>query len=58
MANEKKLTYSFFIGEKPIEKITPEQAEKMAQRIGETMSNYYTTRPQEYQKIKSRSEGQ
>lgn len=51
MASEKKLTYSFFLGETPIEKITPDQCEKMAQRMGEAMSIYYTAHPEEYMKI-------
>ena len=50
----KKLTYSFFIGGKPIEKITPDQCEKMAQRVGEVMSTYYTLHPDEYQKLANR----
>ena len=51
---KKKLTYSFFVGGKPVDKITPEQCEKMAQRIGETMSVYYTAHPDEYQRIASK----
>ena len=49
----KQLTCTFFVGGVPVEKITSEQAEKMAQRIGETMSHYYTAHPEEYSKIKS-----
>lgn len=47
----KLLTCSFFVGGMPVEKLTPEQRAKMAQRIGEAMSNYYTAHPEEYQKI-------
>lgn len=51
---KQKLTYSFFVGGKPVDKITPEQREKMARRIGEAMSIYYTAHPDEYQKIASK----
>lgn len=48
----KQLTCTFFVCGVPVEKITSEQAEKMAQKIGEAMSNYYTAHPEEYSKIK------
>lgn len=51
---KQKLTYSFFVGGKPVDKITPDQREKMAQRIGEAMSIYYTAHPDEYLKIASK----
>lgn len=47
----KKLTCTFFVGGKSVEKLTPEQRAKIAQRIGEAMSTYYTAHPEEYQKI-------
>ena len=47
-----KLTCTFFVGGKPVEKLTPEQRAKMAQRIGEAMSTYYTAHPDEYLNIK------
>ena len=50
---EKTLTCTFFIGGVPVEKITPEQAGRMAQKIGEVLSTYYTARPEEYSKINS-----
>ena len=57
MASEKKkLTYSFFVGGKPVDKLTPEQCEKMAQRIGEALSTYYTAHPDEYQRIASNNQ--
>ena len=49
----KQLTCTFFVGGVPVEKITCEQAATMAQRIGETLSNYYTAHPEEYSKLKS-----
>lgn len=48
----KPLTCTFFVGGKPVEKLTPEQREKMAQIVGATMSTYYTAHPEEYLKIK------
>ena len=52
---EKKLTCTFFVGGKQVEKLTPEQCERMAQRVGEVLSLYYTAHPEEYQKLKSKS---
>lgn len=48
----KELTVTLHIGGKQVEKLTDEQLEKMAQRLSDTMSTYYTAHPQEYQKIK------
>lgn len=39
--NDKCLTTSLFIGGKQIDKLTPEQSERMAERLSKTMSNYY-----------------
>ena len=50
---EQPLTCTFFVGGVPVEKISSEQAEKMARRIGAAMSIYYTQHPDEYQKLKS-----
>ena len=51
---EKKLTCTFFVGNKPVDKLTPEHLDKMAQRLGEVMSIYYTAHIDEYQKLKSK----
>lgn len=51
---EQKLTYSIYVGGKPVDHLTPEQLDRMAQRIGEAMSTYYTAHPDEYQKIASK----
>ena len=48
----KLLTVTLHIGGKQIEKLTPEQCERMAQRLSETMSRYYSQHPDEYQKLK------
>ena len=52
---EKKLTCTFFVGGKQVEKLTPEQCERMAQRVGEVLSLYYSAHPEEYRKLKSKS---
>ena len=51
---EQKLTYTLFVGGTPVEQLTPEQIDRMAARIGEAMSLYYTNHPDEYRKIASK----
>lgn len=48
----KPLTVTLHIGDKQIEKLTPEQSERMTQRLSEQMSLYYTSHKGEYAKIK------
>lgn len=48
----KKPTCTFFVGGMPVKELTPEQSEKLAKRVGEAMSIYYTAHPEEYKKIK------
>ena len=50
----KPLTVTFHIGDKQIDKLTTEQCERMAQRLSEVMSRYYTSHMDEYQKIKNK----
>jgi ABC-type transporter MlaC component len=52
---EKPLTCTFFVGGKPIERLTPEQLDRMAERIGEVMSSYYSNHIDEYQNLKKKS---
>jgi hypothetical protein len=47
-----KLTVTFHVGGKQVDKLTDEQLEKMAQRVGEAMSIYYTAHPDEYRQLK------
>lgn len=49
---EKLLTCTFFVGGKQVDRLTPEQLDKMAQRLGEVMSKYYTAHPEEYKMLK------
>ena len=51
---EQKLTYTIYVGNQQVDKLTPEQIDKMAERIGEAMSTYYTAHPDEYRKIASK----
>lgn len=46
------LTVTLHIGGKQVEKLSDEQCARMAQRLSETMSVYYTAKPKEYLKIK------
>ena len=48
---EKKLTCTFFVGGKQVDKLTPEHLEKMSQRLGEVMSLYYTAHIEEYKQL-------
>lgn len=53
---EQPLTCTFFVGGKPVDKLTPEQLDRMAERLGEVMSTYYTAHPEEYRKLKTERE--
>jgi hypothetical protein len=50
---QKKLTVTLHIGGKQVEKLTPEQCERMAERLTETMSLYYTNHRDEYKNLKT-----
>lgn len=49
---ETKLTVTIHIGGKQVDKLTEEQKERMAQRLSEAMSLYYSNHPEEYAKLK------
>lgn len=49
---DRKLTVSLHIGGKQVESLTAEQCESVAKRLSESMSVYYSTHTEEYQKIK------
>ena len=46
-----KITVTLHIGGKQVDTLTPEQRARMAQRLSEAMSLYYTAHPEEYQKL-------
>lgn len=48
-----KLTVTLHIGGKQVDRLTAEQSERMAERLTEAMSLYYTAHPSEYQNIKN-----
>lgn len=47
-----KLTVTLHIGGKQVETLTDEQRERIANRLSEVMSQYYTAHPDEFKKIK------
>ena len=49
---QQKLTCTFFVGGQPVEKLTEAQLDKMARRLEEAMSTYYTAHPDEFKNIK------
>ena len=51
---EKKLTVTLHIGGKQVETLTPEQRERIAQRVSDVVSLYYTSHPEEFKKIKTK----
>ena len=48
---EQKLTCTFFVNGVQVDKLSPEHLDKMAQRLGEVMSIYYTQHPDEYKQL-------
>lgn len=53
MKKDKPLTVTLHIGGKQVDTLTDEQAEKMAQKLSETMSLYYAAHPDEFKKLKT-----
>lgn len=53
MRKDKPLTVTLHIGGKQVDTLTEEQREKLAKRLSETMSTYYTAHPDEFKKIKA-----
>lgn len=52
---KKKLTVTLHVGGKQVEKLTDEQVGKMAEKLSESMSIYYTANPEESSKFKVQS---
>lgn len=48
-----QLTCTFYVGGKQVDKLTPEQLNRMSERLSKTMSEYYSRHPEEYKKLKS-----
>ena len=51
----KELTVTLFVGGVRVDKLTDDQAKRIAQKFGEALSTYYTAHPDEYKKIKSKT---
>ena len=51
---EQKLTCTFFVGDKQVDKLSPEYLENMSKRLGEVMSIYYTAHSEEYKQLKGK----
>ena len=47
----KNLTVTLHMGDKLIESLTPEQCERIAERLTDVMGKFYTLHPEEYQLI-------
>ena len=52
MSKDKLLTGTIYIGGKQVDKLTAEQCERMAERLSDAMSTYYTAHLKEYSKLK------
>lgn len=48
----KPLTVTLHIGGKQVDTLTAEQRERMAQKLSEVVSRYYSAHPEEYLKLK------
>ena len=51
-----ELTCTFFLNGVQVDKLPPEYLDKMAQRLGEVMSLYYSNHMDEYKKLKIKGE--
>lgn len=49
---KEKLTVTIHIGGNQVDKLSAEQSDRMAQRLTETMSLYYTSHPEERREMK------
>ncbi len=50
----KPLTVTLYIGGQQIDNLTAEQCKRMARRLNDTMSLYYTNHFEEFKKIKTK----
>ena len=44
----KELTVTLYVGNERVEKLSDEYLDRMAERLSESMSRYYTDHPEEY----------
>jgi hypothetical protein len=45
------LTTTFYVGDKQVDHLTPEQIRKMEVRLSETMTAYYAAHPEEFARL-------
>lgn len=48
---QKELTWTFHVGGKQVDELTPKQLDRMAERLSRAMSDYYTAHHEEYKKL-------
>lgn len=48
----KDLTVTFYIGNERVDKLTDDQAKRIAQKFGEALSSYYSRNIDEYARLK------
>lgn len=48
-----KLTVTLHIGGERIEKLTAEQVQRMAEKLSQVMSTYYTAHPEQFKNLKN-----
>ena len=53
---DQKLTCTFFVGGKQVDKLSPEHLDKMAERLSKVMSLYYTANIEEYKQLEKDKE--
>lgn len=44
----KELTFTLYVGNEKVDKLTDEQLDRMSDRLSKAMSRYYTDHPEEY----------
>ena len=49
---DKKLTVTFYVGDKRVEHLTAEQLDRMAERLTKAMSRYYNSHLDEFLELK------
>lgn len=55
---KKPLTFTIHLNGVQVDRIPDDIAQRMADRIGDAMSRYYTAHPDEYQRIKGGSQNE
>ena len=52
--SKNKLTVTYYVGGKQVDKLTEEQLDRLVERLSEAASIYYTAHPEEFLKLKSK----